>query len=114
MVQMSERSKIHVCSYNFRLVKHCSMREWRQRHDFKEIDPTKLSKVEGAAAYWPCWAKGAIEAIHEAAEAYLIRLMEDANLLAIHARRVTIQPRDFELVRRIHGETDWDKQGYTP
>ena len=62
----------------------------------------------------PCWAKRAIEAIHEAAEAYLICLMEDANLLAIHARRVTLQPRDFELVRRIHGETDWNKQGYTP
>ena len=114
MVRMSERSKIHVCSYNFRLVKHCSMREWRRKHDFKEIDPTKLSRVEGETAYCPRWCRGAIEALHEAAEAYLIRLMEDANLLAIHARRVTIQPRDFELVRRIRGETDWDKQGYTP
>ena len=114
MVRMSERSKIHVCSYNFRLVKHCSMREWRRKHDFAEIDPTKLGRREGETAYCPRWCRGAIEALHEAAEAYLIRLMEDANLLAIHARRVTIQPRDFELVRRIRGERDWDKQGYTP
>ena len=78
------------------------------------IDPTKLSRVEGESAYCPHWAKGAIEAIHEAAESYLIHLMEDANLLAIHARRVTLQPRDFKLVRRIHGEVDWNKQGYTP
>ena len=90
------------------------MREWRRKHDFKVIDPTRLGRAEGETAYCPRWCKGAIEALHEAAESYLIRLMEDANLLAIHARRVTIQPRDFELVRRIRGERDWDKQGYTP
>ena len=40
-------------------------------------------------------------AIQEAMEAWLVRLMEDMNLCAIHAKRVMIQPRDLSLVCRI-------------
>ena len=43
-------------------------------------------------------------AMQEAAEAYLVGLFEDTNLNAIHARRVTIQPKDVQLARRIRGE----------
>ena len=43
----------------------------------------------------------ALLAIQEAMEAWLVRLMEDMNLCAIHAKRVTVQPRDLKLVRRI-------------
>ena len=39
-----------------------------------------------------------------ASEAYLIALFEDANLCAIHAKRVTLMPKDIELARRIRGE----------
>ena len=46
----------------------------------------------------------AILALQEAAEAYLIGLFEDTNLCAIHAKRVTIQPKDIQLARRIRGE----------
>lgn len=46
----------------------------------------------------------AIEAIQEATEAYLTGLFEDANLCAVHAKRVTIMPRDVRLARRIRGE----------
>ena len=42
--------------------------------------------------------------LQEAAEAYLVRLFDDANLCAIHARRVTILPKDIHLARRIRGE----------
>lgn len=45
----------------------------------------------------------AIGAIHEAAEAYLCQIFEDTNLCAIHAKRVTIQPRDVQLALRIRG-----------
>ena len=45
----------------------------------------------------------AIEALREACEAYLVQLMEDANLCAIHAKRVTVQPKDLALARRIRG-----------
>ena len=46
----------------------------------------------------------AILCLQEVAEAYLVRLFDDANLCAIHARRVTILPKDIQLVRRIRGE----------
>uniref|UniRef100_A0A914W7X8 Histone H2A/H2B/H3 domain-containing protein n=1 Tax=Plectus sambesii TaxID=2011161 RepID=A0A914W7X8_9BILA len=47
----------------------------------------------------------ALLALQESAEAYLVGLFEDTNLCAIHAKRVTIMPKDMELVRRIRGET---------
>ena len=43
-------------------------------------------------------------ALQEASEAYLIGLLEDTNLAAMHAKRVTIMPRDMALARRIRGE----------
>jgi histone H3 len=46
----------------------------------------------------------AILALQEAAEAYLVSLFEDTNLCAIHAKRVTIMPKDIQLARRIRGE----------
>ena len=46
----------------------------------------------------------AIKGLQEAAEAYLVGLFEDSNLCAIHAKQVTIMPRDVQLTRRIHGE----------
>ena len=46
----------------------------------------------------------AIGALQEAAEAYLVGLFDDTNLCAIHARRVTIFPKDLQLARKIHGE----------
>ena len=47
---------------------------------------------------------GAIMALQEASEAYLVGLLEDSNLCAIHAKRVTIMPKDIQLARRIRGE----------
>ena len=46
----------------------------------------------------------AIGALQEAAEAYLVGLFEDTNLCAIHAKRITIMPRDVQLARCIRGE----------
>ncbi|KAF8379910.1 hypothetical protein HHK36_027375 [Tetracentron sinense] len=37
-------------------------------------------------------------------EAYLVGLFEDTILCAIHAKRVTIMPKDIQLARRIRGE----------
>lgn len=33
-----------------------------------------------------------------------VGLFEDTNLCAIHAKRVTIMPKDIQLARRIRGE----------
>ena len=46
----------------------------------------------------------AIICLQEAAEAYIVSLMEDANLCAIHAKRVTIMPKDIQLAHCIWGE----------
>ena len=45
----------------------------------------------------------ALGALQEASEAFLVGLFEDTNLCAIHAKRVTIMPRDIRLARRIRG-----------
>ena len=43
-------------------------------------------------------------ALQEAAEAYLVQLLEDLKLCAIHAKHITIQPKDIQLARQIRGE----------
>ena len=47
---------------------------------------------------------GAIMALQEALEAYLVGLLEDSNLCAVHAKGVTIMPKDIQLAHRIRGE----------
>ncbi|KAH9844278.1 histone-fold-containing protein [Rhodofomes roseus] len=49
------------------------------------------------------WQSSAILALQEATEAYLVHLFEDANLCAIHAKRVTLMQKDIQLARRIRG-----------
>ena len=45
-----------------------------------------------------------ILALQEASEAMIVQLFEDSNLAALHAKRVTIMPKDMQLARRIRGE----------
>ncbi|XP_033001246.1 histone H3-like centromeric protein A [Lacerta agilis] len=49
------------------------------------------------------WQSMALLALQEAAEAFLVFLLEDAYLCTIHAKRVTLHPRDIQLARRIRG-----------
>ena len=46
----------------------------------------------------------AVLALQEASEAFLVGIMEQANLFTIHAKRVTIMPRDIQLACRIQGD----------
>lgn len=50
------------------------------------------------------WQSVALGALQEAAESYLVGFFEDTNLVAIHAKRVTIMPKDIALARRIRGD----------
>lgn len=50
------------------------------------------------------WSRIGLETLHEAAEAYVVALMEDTNLCAIHAKRVTITPKDMNLALRLRGD----------
>ena len=46
----------------------------------------------------------AVEALQEAAEYYITNLFDDANLCTLHAKRITLQPKDMQLAMRIRGE----------
>ena len=43
----------------------------------------------------------AILAMQEAAEAFLVRMFEQCNDIAIHGKRVTVQPKDIQLWKRL-------------
>ena len=95
------------------MVKHISIREWRRMKKMVIINPDELSMAEKETCFVPRWTVGAVDALHEASEDYLITLLENAYLLAIHAQHVTLQPRDIQLARRIRGDKDWDVLEYT-
>ena len=61
------------------------------------INPEELSRAVKETCFVPRWTVGAVDALHEASEDYLITLLEDANLLAIHAQCITLHPRDIQL-----------------
>lgn len=48
----------------------------------------------------------ALEALQEGVEAYLTGIFEDSNLCAIHAKRVTVMPRDMQLCLRLQRPKD--------
>ena len=50
------------------------------------------------------YSKDVTTLIHQMMESYLINLLKDVNLCAIHAGRKSVQPRDVQLARRIRGE----------
>ncbi|KAG0571072.1 hypothetical protein KC19_6G209100 [Ceratodon purpureus] len=52
------------------------------------------------------WTAEALTALQEATEDYVVHLFEDTNLCAIHAKRVTIMPKDLQLARRLRGVID--------
>ncbi|VDN10460.1 unnamed protein product [Dibothriocephalus latus] len=47
------------------------------------------------------WQGIAIDALQEAAESLLVTLFSDANLCALHAKRVTVMPKDFFLLQKL-------------
>lgn len=48
---------------------------------------------------------GAMEALHEAAEAFIVELFENTNLCAVHAKITTVTPNDMRLAIRMRGRT---------
>ena len=73
------------------------------------IPKLSFSRVIREICYKVCgrdlrFQSAAINALQEAAEAYLVTLFEDSFLCTIHAKRVTLMPQDMALARRIRGE----------
>ena len=50
------------------------------------------------------YSMGAVEAIQQCVESYMVSLFEDTQLCAIHAKRATVMTKDMRLARRIRGE----------
>ena len=99
-----------------RLVHEVSWREWANMHGGSRDPPNRSDRDIQRGRVNKCplrWQANAIKALHSAAEDYLISLLEDANLLAIHAKRVTVQARDIQLARRIRGEVKWSMTDYS-
>ena len=98
-----------------RLIKEITYREFMKFYN-KGIDPPTITDEQyesGESVKCPMkWTKGALGALHKALEDYMVGLTEDANLLAIHTRQVTLQPRDIQLACRIWGEKNWMDIGY--
>ena len=46
-----------------------------------------------------------MKALQEVREIFLVGLLEQANLCVIHAKCITIMPKDIQLARRIRGDT---------
>ncbi|XP_038673403.1 histone H3-like centromeric protein A [Scyliorhinus canicula] len=49
------------------------------------------------------WQANALLALQEASEAFLVLLLEDAYLCSLHAKRVTLFPKDMQLARKLRG-----------
>ena len=99
-----------------RLMKEITYREYRRVHAKRIMPPTVTDKEYKKGVYIACplrWQRSALECLHEGAEAYMVSLLKDANLLAIHARHITVQPRDIQLAQRIRGEPNWYKTDFT-
>ena len=47
---------------------------------------------------------GALYCLQEGAEAYLVNLFCDSQLAAIHGKRITMMPKDIQIVQRLRGE----------
>jgi histone H3 len=71
---------------------------------FQRLVREVADEIRGLSAEPLRFQGSAVLALQEAAEAYLVGLFEDTNLCAIHAKRVTIMPKDMALARRIRGE----------
>ena len=99
-----------------RLMKEIMYREFRRLQSRHITPPTIKDKDYKKGMYVACplrWQRAALECLHEGAEAYMVSLLKDANLLAIHARQITLQPRDIQLARRIRREPNWYKTDFT-
>ena len=95
------------CRYRPGTVALCEIRRYQKstellsrRLQFQRLVREIAQDLRGQVNF----ASGAILALQEAAEAYLVGLFEDTNLCAIHAKCITIMPKDIQLAHRIRGE----------
>lgn len=67
------------------------------RSNFSKLDNTMDHKFQRVA----------FGTLQEACESFLVNVLEDAHKLAIHAKRVTLLPRDIKLIYKIKHSKDF-------
>ena len=101
-------TKKKVCRYRPGMVALCEIRRYQKSTELliRKLPFQRLVReiAQDLGKMSIHFQSGAIIALQEALEAYLVGLLEDSNLCAIHAKRVTIMPKDIQLARRIRGE----------
>ena len=55
-------------------------------------------QLEGKS-YW--WTAGALQALQEGSEHHVIKILDSANLCAIHAGQVTLMEKDIQLAGKL-------------
>ena len=55
-----------------------------------------------------------MEGLYQATQAYMVDFFHDCNLLALHANRVTVQPRDLQILRVLRGEKQITRDVFEP
>ena len=66
-----------------------------------------VCEIAGEIHFGLQFTMDAVRCLQEACKAYLVSLFEDTNLCAIHAKHVTIMPKDIQLAHCIRGEHMW-------
>ena len=93
---------------------HPGTRALKEIRKFQKTTELLIPKIAFLIVVWELLQKESswyriqtdtVLALHKATEAYLIRLFEDMNLCAIHAKHVTIMPKDMTLARQISGKS---------
>ena len=77
----------------YRLIKEITYREWHRRQGNRADAPDLTEEEITGGEKNVClmrWTKGAVEVVHKGTKAYMTGLMEDANLLAIHAHHYSV------------------------
>tara|TARA_Y100000310_G_C20654956_1_gene801514 strand:- start:152 stop:994 length:843 start_codon:yes stop_codon:yes gene_type:complete len=70
-----------------------------------------VREIGGKASIWGPnlrWHKDAVLALQEASEAFMVGVLEDANMCAIHAKRVTMGPKDMQLCMNLNVGGGWN------
>ena len=85
--------------------------KWRYREPEKLLIlrltfPRLVLEVSQDYTAAPRFQQKAIVAVQYAVKSHLVKVYEDANLLAKHAKRITVYPNDLKLVRRIRIEIE--------
>jgi histone H3/H4 len=66
---------------------------------------------DGAELWNVRFQSTALEALQEAAEQFVTGVLSDAYRLTLHAHRVTIHPKDIQLVLELRGDTPLSSLG---